>query len=65
MGSLRDTVFMEKPMWSLSAVLFKVYPFHVLGQPVNIGIHGGGIDTEIMKAPLAFGETCTLNLDLE
>ena len=47
------------------ARLFQECPFNVLGQAVDIWIHRGGIDAEIMKTSLALGETLALDLDLE
>ena len=65
MGGVCDAVSLEVVVVLFSARLFQVGPFNVLCQSIDIGIHRGGIDAEIMKTSLALGETLALDLDLE
>jgi hypothetical protein len=46
-------------------MLFKKDPFNMFGQAVDVRIHGSGIYSEVVEAPLAFRKALAVNLDLK
>lgn len=47
------------------SVLFQKDPLHMLRQAIDIRVHGGRVNSKIVKPSFAFAKTIAVDLDLE